>query len=201
MKFTDLPVIGAFLSLIDHWFLGPQSSEAPPPLDGEGDDDEVIPPDRDWFNTRILTAKKAVIACSVCRNIVSRGFSDLADQLDSVEVIGNKIMPAGLIITRGTLPMPARTTRISVPNGRGTMSQAWVAPGTDMMSEEELGSRVEQLAETSPAAMLRAIGNRLRTKTSECCRRQVFKRIMPQDNKKRTVKDPHRVTRVPKPSL
>lgn len=190
MNFSELPVIGPIFSLFDRWF-------SPPPEEPE---DDEVPPDGEWFTTRLITARNAVVACSVCRNESTRGLSDFADQLDAIEELGTQKLECGIIGVARPMTAPNVVTRIQVPNGRGDVSFAWVGPLTDFLTEEEAGATIQELAEGSAAAVLRIIGNRLRTKSGACCRRQVYKRLLPNDNPKRTIRDAKRVTRVPNPN-
>lgn len=154
-----------------------------------------VPDDNKWTKQKVLTARAAIVACSVCRNQVTRGLGDLADQMEGIERIGESPVEAAIVIVRGPAIAPMTPTRIEVPNGLGGTMVASVGVNTLFLSELDLGATVGELASLSPANFLRRLSDQFRQRTSQCCRQQVWDRVLGQSKQRRTIKVTHRRTR------
>lgn len=160
-----------------------------------------VPADNAWTKTTALSARAAIVACSVCRNQVTRGLADLGDQLEGVERIGEPTLEAAMVIIRGPAVRPLAPETIKVPNGLGKLSEVTVGVNTLILSDLAMGSSVFELAQMKPSDFLRKLADQVRQKTSECCRQQVWDRIFPQTAQRKTVHDEHRRTRVVHPQI
>lgn len=154
-----------------------------------------VPETNDWTTQKVITARNAIVACSVCRNQVTRGLSELGDQLEGVERIGEGLVEASLVIIRGPVVRPIGPTKVQVPDGLGGSVAVTIGVNTLMLSETSLGGTVAELARESPANFIRRISEAIRSETSNCCRQQVWDRVMSQSRPRRTVKVKTRRTR------
>lgn len=160
-----------------------------------------VPDDNKWVKKFVLTARAAIVACSVCRNQVSRGLADLSDQFNGIERIGEGTLEAAMVIVRGPAVRPLTTTQIEVPAGNGKSLQVTVGVNTLIMSETDFGADVLALAQETPADFLARLATQVRNKTSDCCRQQVWDRRLGQSNPRRTIKVHARRTREKHPAL
>ena len=154
-----------------------------------------VPEGTAWYKQKVLTARDAIVACSVCRNQITRGLSDLSDQFEGIERIGESIVEASIVIVRGPALQPLAPTRVEVPNGIGGSLQATIGVNSLILSETDLGATVSELAAQSPANFLRKLSDQFRAKTSDCCKQQVWDRVLGQSKQRHTVKVKSRRTR------
>lgn len=146
----------------------------------------------DWRRTRVLTARSAIIACAVCRNHISRGLSDVADQISGArKVIGTLKTPAAAL----AVPNPAiyekvatRPVPIQVPSGLGGAVVAWLGAATMLIAVPLL----EIALPLAAAENLRRIASAVRSKTKDCCETNVKKRLL---GAKQLKAIPHRTNR------
>jgi len=160
-----------------------------------------VPDSNDWTTQKVITARNAIVACSVCRNQVTRGLSELGDQLEGVEKIGEGLVEASIVIIRGPVVRPLGPTRVQVPDGLGGSVGVTLGVNTLILSETVLGGTVAQLARETPANFIRRLADAIRSETSNCCRQQVWDRVMSQSNRRKTVKVKTRRTREKLPRI
>lgn len=149
------------------------------------------PPDGDdWLKRRLISAKGAVTACAVCRSAVGLALEDMADQIDTKTLqIGNPTVQArGAIVPRLDAVTIIRIMKIMGYNGAGKQIPLYVGPDTITLSELELGQTVTSIASDTSSNTLRNLARRIREKTSECCRKQVWKRVLPNNSRRIRVK-------------
>lgn len=169
------------------------------PVSGLGHVSQTGPPEGDeWLKKRLLTAKGAVTACAVCRSAVGLALEDMADQMDSKTLqMGSPTMQArGIIAPRLSGQQVLQIMKILGYNGAGRQIPLYVGPDTISLSELELGQTVVSMASDTSANTMRNLARKVREKTSECCRKQVWKRLLPNDSKRRWVKVKHKRTRL-----
>jgi len=149
------------------------------------------PPEGDeWTKRRLLSAQKAVTACAVCRSAVGLALEDMADQLDAgtLQIGSPRIQARGVIVPKLTGGQIIQIMRIMGFNGVGKSIPLYVGPDTITLSELELGKTVTQIASDTSSNTLRNLARKVREKTSECCRKQVWKRVLPNDSRRIRVK-------------
>lgn len=154
-----------------------------------------VPSDTKWYKQKVITARDAIVACSICRNQVTRGLSDLSDQFEGIERIGESIVEASIVIVRGPAVQPLAPVRVEVPNGLGGSMQATIGVNSLILSESDLGATVDELANMAPSNFLRKLSDQFRAKTSDCCKQQVWDRVLGQSKQRRTIKVKSRRTR------
>jgi len=158
-----------------------------------------VPDSTEWTQQKLLTARAAITACTVCRNQVTRGLYELGDQLEGVEKIGEGLVEAAAVIIRGPVFRPLAPTKVQVPDGRGGTVIVTVGVNTLILNETGLGGTVEELARMSPSNFLRKLSDAIRNETSSCCRQQVWDRVLPQSSERKTVHPRSRRTRELRP--
>jgi hypothetical protein len=165
--------------------LGHVSQDGPP----EGDE---------WTKKRLLTAQKAITACAVCRSAVGLALEDMADQIDkgSLQIGTPQMQARGVILPKIPAGQILQIMKLLGYNGAGRQIPLYVGPDTISLSELELGRTVTQLSSDTSSETLRNLARKVREKTSECCRKQVWKRVLPNDSKRKWVKVTHKRTRL-----
>jgi len=151
------------------------------------------------WGTRVLTGRSALIACSVCRNHVSRALDDVADQLES-PLYSLDVVRAGVIATPTQAPFVQATvdelTRLlqKKPNimptapvkviglGPGmTARAALVSPATMVFALQSVGVvLILTTARSLLTSTIRGMAKELRKTQSSCCQRNVARRLLPQ---------------------
>lgn len=158
------------------------------------------PPQGDeWLKRRLLNAKGAVTACAVCRSAVGLALEDMADQLDKETLhMGDQVVPArGVILPKLPPQVLMGIVKFIGRNGMGKEIPLYVGPDTITLSEVEMGQTVVQIASDTSSNTLRNLAQKVRQKTSECCRKQVWKRLLPNNSRRHWVKVKSKRTRLP----
>lgn len=157
-----------------------------------------VPEGDEWLKKRLLTAQKAVTACAVCRSAVGLALEDMADQMDKGTLqIGTPQMQArGVILPKLNAGQILQIMKLVGYNGAGAKIPLYVGPDTISLSELELGQTVVGMAAGTASETMRNLARKVREKTSECCRKQVWKRVLPNDSKRKWVKVTHKRTRL-----
>lgn len=150
-----------------------------------------LPPEGDaWLKRRLINCRGAVAACAVCRSAVGLALEDMADQIDTETLqIGQPTMQArGVILPKLPPQVLIGIVKFLGRNGMGKEIPLYVGPDTITLSELELGQTVVQISSDTSSNALRNLARKIREKTTECCRKQVWKRVLPNNSRRIRVK-------------
>jgi len=151
-------------------------------------------------NGKVLTLRSAIVACARCRNNVTSGVSDLADQIGAVWASETRLrafVAAPTPVARAMrealsrlAPGSTMAARILLGNGQevGTIIHA----GTLVFDLEDFGIETWPQAQAMSRA-LRVVSTNVRNGTASCCRMNCESRTLKQD--RRFIQLPHRTTR------